>query len=234
MLFTNQEIRAQLQDWAEPQYLQFSAGLTPGANMLGVRMPQLRKLAKQICSADWQAYLAEAWDEYHEEKMLQGLVLGHAKADLTTLLPYVQAFIPKIDNWAINDSFCAAFHQAKQDLPQMLAFIKLYLSAAGEFEVRMAVIMLMNYFLSEEYLPQVFSLLATVQHNAYYVEMAIAWTVATAYAKFPAQSHAFLQQNRLSPSAHNKAIQKARESRRISDADKQALLSLKRSTAPAS
>ena len=94
-------IRGQLLACAEPTYRAFSAKLLPtvdAARILGVRLPTLRKMAKQIAREDWRAYLADAGEDSLEELMLQGMVIGCVKTDLDDILPYVAAFVPKIDN----------------------------------------------------------------------------------------------------------------------------------------
>ena len=98
----------------EPEYQKFSAALIPNiTNVLGVRLPALRKIAKQLASGDWRTYLETAEDEYFEEVMLQAMVIGHVQADLDELLKAIETFVPKIDNWSVCDSFCAGLKYTK-------------------------------------------------------------------------------------------------------------------------
>ena len=100
-------LRDQLLELQEPKYMKFTAALMPGVeNVLGIRLPVLRKIARQIAAGDWRTYLAEAEDFYFEERMLQGLVIGCARCTPAEKLEHVARFVPKIDNWAVCDCFC--------------------------------------------------------------------------------------------------------------------------------
>ena len=103
----NLNIREQLFELAEDEYKQFSSSLLPGIdNLLGVRLPALRKIAKQIAKKDWRSYLENADEIYFEEIMLQGMVLGYINDDIEDVLGYIVDFVPKINNWSVCDSFC--------------------------------------------------------------------------------------------------------------------------------
>ena len=100
-------LREQLLELTEPKYMKFTSALMPGVeNVLGIRLPVLRSIAKEIAAGDWRAYLAEAEDFYFEERMLQGLVIGYARCEPAEKLAHVARFVPKIDNWAVCDCFC--------------------------------------------------------------------------------------------------------------------------------
>lgn len=97
-------LREQLLELTEPKYMKFTSALMPGVeNVLGIRLPVLRSIAKEIAAGDWRAYLAEAEDFYFEERMLQGLVIGYARCEPAEKLAHVARFVPKIDNWAVCD-----------------------------------------------------------------------------------------------------------------------------------
>ena len=228
MIPSNQQIRCQLETYAEPAYARFSARLTPGAKILGVRLPTLRRMAKELAAGDWQAYLRGAWNDYLEERLLQAFVLGYAKTDLETLLPYASAFIPKIDNWSVNDSFCGNFRIARQNRPRMLQFLDPYFTSPQEFSVRMAVIMLQNHFLVPEYLDEYFFRMEEARHEGYYAQMGVAWALATAYCRFPQETLTFLQKNSLPVKTHNKTLQKIRESRLVPLTEKELIHTMKR------
>lgn len=115
-------IKERLLELAEDGYREFSASLTPGKdNILGVRLPALRKLAKEIAKGDFRQYLKEAKDDTFEEVMLQGMVIGACKADIEEVLHLTANFIPKIDNWAVCDSFCSSLKITKT-LKQSMGF----------------------------------------------------------------------------------------------------------------
>jgi 3-methyladenine DNA glycosylase AlkD len=130
----NSIIRKRIFDRAEEEYKKFQSSLIPGEDrILGVRMPCLRELAKEIAKGDWQSYLDNAWSDYYEEVMLQGLVIGYLKASPETVLKYVTRFIPKITNWGVCDSFCAGLAVAKKHREMFWNFIQPYLKSSGEF-----------------------------------------------------------------------------------------------------
>ena len=112
---TQQELRNCLEGMAEKEYKKFSESLVPGVeNMLGIRLPQLRKLAKQLAEGDWKKYLSWQDFAYFEEMMLQGMVLGYVKAPVEEILEAAGQFIPRINNWSVNDSFCTTFQSASK------------------------------------------------------------------------------------------------------------------------
>lgn len=225
----NEEIRAELESLAEPGYREFSLKLTPGAsNILGVRNPQLREIAKRLAKGDWQRYLAEARDDSHEEVMLQGMVIGHIKAEPEQILPLVTAFVPKISNWAICDTFCTGLKQAKKYPDVYWEFIQPYLQDTRPYFIRFGVIMLLAHFVDEQHIDRDLSLFDSIQHDEYYVKMGAAWAVSVCFIKFPERTMDFLKDNRLDDFTYNKSLQKIIESRRVNDETKAKLRGMKR------
>ena len=226
---TNEQIRACLLELAEGDYKEFSAALVPGCkNMLGIRLPKLRELARAIAKEDFREYLDHPWDKYFEEVMIQGMVIGYAKADIEELLTYVTAFIPKISNWSVNDSFCSGFKIASKNRERVWDFLMGYLDCGEEFPLRVIAIMLMDHFLVDEYIDKVLEVYNQIHHAGYYTKMGVAWGIATAYAKFPKKTMVFLKDNKLDDVTYNKAIQKMIESFRVLKEDKEILRSMKR------
>lgn len=218
--FSNEEIKERLIDLAEGNYQEFSSALIPGCKMmLGCRLPGLRNLAKEICKTDFRKYLENPADDYFEEVMLQGFVIGYAKMDMEERLMYAAAFIPKISDWSVNDGFCSTFKAAMKHRERVWEFLLPYAKSEKEFEIRVAAVMYMDYFLTEEYIDRVLEMLFNMKQDDYYAMMGIAWALATAYAKFPEQTKAALDwewpKNTL-----NKAIQKMCESYRVNEEDK--------------
>lgn len=226
---TNQEIRTYLEEHSEEKFQKFTSGLIPGSDViLGVRIPILRDLAKKIAKDDWRTYLKEARDDSYEEICLQGFVIGYAKADIDELLPYVAVFIPKIRDWSVNDTFCATFKIARKNREKVWDFLMQYKDSTNEFEQRVVAVMLMDHFLVPEYIERVLAVWDELKHDGYYCKMGVAWGIATAYAKFPVETHAFLLDNHLNDFTYNKAIQKMMESYRISPEQKEVLRTMKR------
>ncbi|MDM5276148.1 DNA alkylation repair protein [Paenibacillus silvae] len=223
------DIRTQLLSLAEPEYQKFAASLIPNiSNVLGVRLPAVRKIAKQIAVGDWRTYLNTAKDEYFEEVMLQGMVIGHVQAELDELLTRIAAFVPKIDNWSVCDSFCAGLKYTKVHTEAMWNFIQPYLKSEKEYDIRFGVVMLLNFYLEKPYIHQVLPLLDQIKHEAYYVKMAVAWAISIAYVKQPEATMPYLVHNTLDDFTYNKALQKITESYRVTPEDKQVIRSMKR------
>ncbi len=207
----------------------FSTQLTPGCKpVLGVKLPDLRKIAKTIAKGDYRTFLAECPDTLHEYLMLQAFVIGYAKADIDVALVLADAFVPKINDWAVNDGFCQNFKIAEKHREKVWEWLAPYAAECSEFSQRMTAVMLLSHFLVEEYLDRVLQRMNDLQYDGYYTKMAVAWCVATAYAKFPERTLLFMRDNRLDDWTFNKAVQKCIESYRVSDADKKLLRSMKR------
>ncbi len=214
------DVRQELEKLAEQDYKQFSAGLLPGVeHILGIRLPMLRKMAARIAADDWQPYLA-AEPYYFEEIMLQGMVIGAIKVPVEERLTYIAAFVPAINSWSVCDSFCSGLKFAAKNQELVWQFIQPYLHSGQEYQIRFAVIMMMNYFLTAEYIDAVLSLLEQIEHEGYYVKMAVAWTLATALAKQPEPVWAYFQRQQLDSDTWKKTIQKCLESRRIPEVQK--------------
>ncbi|ABN06296.1 hypothetical protein Mlab_0119 [Methanocorpusculum labreanum Z] len=225
----NSEIKSELIRLADPKYRTFSSGLIPGAdNMIGVRIPDLRDLAKRIAAGDWKNYLKEATDDSFEEIMLQGLVIGYAKGQPDEIIAALTYFIPKIDNWSINDSTAMGLKIAKKHQDRFWKFIQPYLDSNQEFFVRFGVVMLLSHYVDEEHISLVLERLDSITHEGYYVRMAVAWAVSVCYVKFPNITHAYLENSSLDNATYNKAIQKICESYRADEEAKTILRGMKR------
>jgi 3-methyladenine DNA glycosylase AlkD len=216
-------------EMADEEYRKFSSSLIPNVdNILGVRLPELRKLAKNIAKGDWRTYLAQADNRYFEETMLQGLVIGYAKTDIEERLRYVADFVPRIDNWSVCDSFCTGLKFTKNYRSLMWDFLQPYLSSDKEYEIRFGVVMLLLYFVEDEYIERVLQWMDRIRHEGYYVKMAVAWAISVCYVKYPEPTMAFLKNNTLDDFTYNKALQKIIESLRVDSGTKHVLRSMKR------
>ncbi|WP_434305068.1 DNA alkylation repair protein [Clostridium botulinum] len=225
----NKTIRDQIFELADEKYQKFSSSLLPNTdNILGVRLPQLRKLAKAIAKDDWREFMANYHSKYFEEIMLQGLVLGYAKADIEEILQYVADFVPKIHNWSVCDSFCAGLKFTKNNMERVWNFIQPFLSSNKEFEVRFGVVMLLDFYINDKYIDEVIKSLDAIKHPGYYAKMAVAWTISICYIKFPKQTMEYLKNNTLDDFTYNKSLQKITESLRVDKETKIIIKSMKK------
>ncbi|WP_068782289.1 DNA alkylation repair protein [Paenibacillus sp. GM2] len=222
-------IKEQIMELAEEEYRLFSSKLIPNIdNITGVRLPALRKIAQRIARSDWRSYLAEAEDDYFEETMLQGMVIGYAVKDIDEVLEYTARFVPKINNWSVCDSFCGGLKLTRSHLDKVWDFLQPYLQSDQEYDLRFGAVMLLEYYVLEDYIDRVLQILDGIRHEGYYVKMAVAWAVSICYIKLPEPTLAYLQHSTLDLFTYNKALQKITESYRVDQATKQMIRSMKR------
>ena len=227
-----EDTRRALQALAEPEYRDFSAGLLPGTeNILGVRLPALRRMAKQIVREDWAAWLEEfdrEGERSFEETMLAGMVIGGAAMAVEERFERIRGFLPRVDNWSVCDSLCASIREAETHREAYWAFLEDYFSAEEEFSQRFALVMATGHFLTPEYIARVLDRLDGFRHPGYYAKMAAAWALSICYVKFPEETFPRLCQSGFDDFTFGKALQKICESRRVDDAARAKIRSLKR------
>lgn len=224
-----ENIKEKLFELADEEYKKFQGLLCPGTNnIIGIRVPILRNLAREIAKEDWREYLQNAKDDYYEEVMLQGMVIGLAKMEFEERIKYVKGFIPKIDNWAVCDVTCAGFKFTKKNMKEVWKFLKPYLTSNKEFEIRFAVVMLLGFYIVEKYISDVLEILNNIHHDGYYVKMAVAWAISVCYIKFPEETLKLLEKNNLDTFTYNKALQKIIESYRVSKEAKDKIRKMKK------
>lgn len=225
------ELDAQLQELADEKYRKFHGKLIPGVDTVfyGVRVPVLRKLAKQMIKGDWRGFVELAGEsEVYEMTMLCGMVIALSKCEFGEKLRYLETFIPRINNWAVCDIVCGDLKDVKKNRREMFQFIQPYRCSAQEYEVRFAAVILMQYFLTEEYIHDVLKIYDGIRHDGYYVKMAVAWGISLCFIKFRELTLAYMTSCKLDDFTYNKSIQKMIESFRVSDEDKQMLRGMKR------
>lgn len=227
-------IRGRLENLAEENYKAFNKKLLPGVkDVLGVRVPVLRSLAKEIAKGDFRGWLKEAETQItesscHEEILLQGLVIGYAKMEKEERTAFLDAFVPKISNWAICDTCTMHMKFMQKEPDYWYDYIMKYRTSIEEFELRFLLVALLAHYTDEKYLNEIFCICNEIRHEGYYVKMATAWLVSVCYVKFPKQTSHFLEKNEMDDFTHNKSIQKIRESYRVSQEEKEWLNSMKR------
>lgn len=221
-------IRAQLFALQDETYRTFHSALMPTVppeTVIGVRVPALRRLAKQLAgTAQAEVFLQELPHFYYEENNLHAFLV-EAIRDYSEALRATEKFLPYIDNWATCDCFCPkVFAKHKEEL---LVHIRCWLDAGEVYTARYGIGMLMRYYLDDAFRPEYLEWVADVRSTEYYINMMRAWYFATALAKQPDAALPWLTEKRLDLWTHNKAIQKAVESRRIPPEMKQLLRGLR-------
>ena len=221
-------IRAQLFALQDKEYQIFNSRLMPtlpSETVIGVRVPLLRKLAKQLADTpEAETFLQELPHFYYEENALHAFLLESVR-DFGTALAATERFLPYVDNWAVCDSFSPkVFAQHK---PELLTAIRRWLSSDQVYTVRYGIGMLMRYYLDDAFRSEYLAWVAAIHSEEYYVNMMIAWYLATALAKQWDATIPYLEERKLSPWVHRKTIQKAVESYRITDEQKVYLKTLR-------
>lgn len=224
-----EENLAALRAMAEDGYAAFQKRLIPDTAypILGVRLPRLRRLARQKAREGWKAALAEPL-VYYEEVLLAGLTIAYARAPLEEKLGAIWALLPKLDSWALTDSIAPTLKVREEELPRLWAFATGCLESPAAYTRRFGLILLLDDFLIPAYWDQVAELVLALRDDRYYVQMAAAWLTAELAVRQFELAAAMLRSGRLDVFTHNKAIQKMRESDRITSEQKTFLLTLKR------
>lgn len=226
-----EEIEKRLLEISEESQKKLNVKLCPDTNkeILGVRIPNLRKLAKEIVKEEkWEQFIKESQDKYFEEVLLQGLAIAYSKKSLQEKYDYMKEFIPKMDSWAMTDTFTPTLKVKDNELENYWKYIIPYTKSKKEFEVRFAIISMLDYYVRDEYVNQVIETLDNIKHEGYYVKMAVAWTLAEIGIKFNELLMNYLNSNNnLDKFTFNKTLQKMIESYRISDKQKDILRKMK-------
>ena len=212
-----------------------------GTRILGMHTPEMKTVAKDLVrSGDWKEQM-EIWKRHrplsgsggltHEERMIWGLSIDYARMPLDERIPAIDDFIPAIDNWALCDNFCCnAKWVEKEDKDRIWEYLTGLIASSGEFRARVGLILALAHFLDDSYIAQTLGTVSARQYrddDPYYIRIGAAWLFAEALCKQYEIALPFIREHRLSPWIHNKAIQKARESRRITPERKAFLNTLK-------
>lgn len=226
----NKEIKEKLFSLADEKYRKFTMLLCPNVNnIIGVRMPILKSIAKELSKENTKEYLKNASNKYYEEIIMQGLVIGLTKElTIDETLYYLKKFIPKIDNWAVCDTLCSSLKITKRNMQKMWDFLNSYINSKNEFEVRFSLVMMLNFYITDEYIDKVFMKINMVRNEGYYAKMSLAWLISLLYIKYRKETVEFLNNNNLDKFTYNKAIQKIIESNRISKEEKDKVREMKR------
>lgn len=217
------EIRAHLESLADPEYKAFNAKLIPNVaadTMIGIRVPVLRAFAKELRRGDGRVlekFLADLPHRYFEENMLHAILIGEVCASVEEVIAELTRFLPYADNWAVTDTIrIRALRRADADVRLWLDQLARWARDTHTYTIRYSVVALMADFLDDRFDAMQLQLVETIQSDEYYVNMARAWYFATALAKQWESTLPLLVERRLDPWTHNKTIQKACDSYRVS------------------
>ena len=225
---TPKEITEKLRELSDEEYRLFQLKLMPSVTedrVLGVRTPLLRKFAKELAKdPDIENFLTDIPHRYYDETNLHGFIISECK-DYEKSVAYVDAILPYVDNWATCDLLSPKAFKKNRD--KLIKDIDRWLASDKTYTVRFGIEMLMSHFLDEDFRPEYLEKLTAIQSGEYYVNMMLAWFFATALAKQWDDTVKYIEEKRLSVWVHNKTIQKAVESYRITDDRKACLKAMK-------
>jgi 3-methyladenine DNA glycosylase AlkD len=196
-------------------------------NYHGVRIPELRKLAKLIAKEKRYDFFSEKHTCF-EEFTIHAFAIGYLKEDINYCLKLVKEFIPYIDNWSVNDSLCQNMKFAKTYQQEVFDFLKEMKDSNNEWEIRVIAVTFLSHFLNDKYIDEVIDILDHLNRPTYMAKMGIAWAYATIMAKYPEKMYTYLPKSSLDDWTFNKSICKMRESFRVKDEDKQKLVNMRR------
>ena len=223
-----ERVRARLFELRDEKYAAFSAKLMPTVDsfqVIGVRTPALRKLAREIAKTEDAAeFMAALPHQYFEENNLHGFMIETIK-DYDACVAALDAFLPFMDNWATCDQTAPKILGRHPD--RLRGQIDIWLRSTHTYTIRYGVGMLLRWFLDERFDPADLKRVAALRSEEYYVNMMVAWYFAEALAKQYDAALPYIEGRKLPDWTHNKAIQKARESFRISPEQKEYLKTLK-------
>ena len=221
-------ITESLLELRDEEYAKFQAKLTPSVDpelFIGVRVPDVRKLAKLLKNdPNAEAFMQELPHKYYDENMLHGLLISDIK-DYDKAVEETNRFLPYIDNWAVCDIMSPKVFKKHKD--KLIVSIRKWAGSKETYTIRFGIEMLMSHYLDEDFNEEYLEIPAKIRSEEYYVNMMTAWFFATALAKQWESVIPYIEKKRLDKWTHNKTIQKAVESYRITDEQKEYLKTLK-------
>lgn len=219
------EIKKLLEENIDLDYQKFNQRILPGvANILGVRMPIIKKIARQYYkNENIHLYIEQLDSLVYEEMLIKGLLI--AQGQLDDRFKYVEAYAKEINNWAQCDLFCSSLKNLDESYYHLA---KKFLNSKQEFYQRFGFVLFLNHFIEDDYIDEILEICETTKTDGYYSMMAAAWLLSMIYLKYPTKTIEFFETSKQDRVLINKAIQKIRESYRVSLEDKEMLKQYKR------
>lgn len=211
---------------ANTKYRDFSKKLIPGdVHMLGINLPTLKKIAKEIAKGDYEKFLQIDDDGVFELKYLKGQVIASLK-DVDEYEKYFMWYLPSITDWSLCDGYVAASKIIKKDRERFFNIAKKLILGGVEFEARVGLVIMLVYMVDDEYIDRVFDLIEGLKSNHYYVKMAHAWLMCELYIKYTDRTKEFLLSNPPEQDVLKMTIRKIKDSYRVTIEDKKWLILL--------
>lgn len=223
-----QEFIRYLINLGEDSYKDFNKKvITTNYETLGIRIPLLRKIASEIFKGEYQEFLEISDSTYYEEVMIKGFVIGKIK-EIDEFMMYFNSYLDLIDNWAICDCFCNSLKIINKNKNYFLNIIDALVKSNNLYYIRVGLVLLLSFYVEEEYIDIILKYLEKIKSNEYYVNMAKAWLLCEVFVKYQDKGLKFLMNNQLDKFTINKAISKIRDSYRVSKETKDMILAYKK------
>lgn len=227
------EIREKLLEMQDLKYKEFHSGLSPNVDhIIGIRVPVLRAYAKELLKQySVEQLLAEIGEFYYEELLLRGMLIGLCKEkNFAVVADYIRDFVPKINSWGVCDTFCAGLKITKKYPDEMWKLMQPYFQSENEFEIRFAVVMLLDFYIDAEHIGTDLKILDQIHCATYYVQMAVAWALSICMIKFYEETKSYMLSEKCSLDlfTYNKTLQKSIESYRLTAEQKNEMRQMKR------
>lgn len=197
------------------KYREFHSKLTDTKyEIIGIRVPIMKKIAKEICKTDIEKFFSVVSNNYYEEIFIEGIVLSSSSENI--LDKFLIKYIEKIDNWAICDSFCSNLKIICKKMGKYWMYFTGLIDLEKEFQTRVSIVIMMNYYLCDNYIDRVLYIVSNINNNnKYYINMAISWLLSVAIIKYEDKVLELLETKKLSKFVQNKTISKINDSYRI-------------------
>ena len=216
-----QQFVDELKNYGDSKYREFHFKLlNSDVKLLGVRTPILKKIAKDLCEKDYQGWLKYNRHDYYEETVIHGLVITTIKTSWEEFIIAFDHFVTYIDNWAACDIVCANAKIFKKYQKQGLEYIKSCLHHQNVWKQRVGLVLLLDFYINDEYINKIFELADQANSADYYVKMAKAWLISICYIKYPSITEEFLYHTKMDNWTLNKTISKICDSKRVNEIDK--------------
>ena len=222
-----QEFIEYLKSLGNKEYQDFHSKITECEDLIGIKTSILKDIAKEIIKGDYQSFLEVNESLLYEPIMIEGFIYGNLKLSFSELTNYLDSYLLKVNNWAHVDLLVSSLKIFKKNQKDGFVYVKKLLHSKNTWSKRCAVVILLNYFINDNYIDKTLELASKIKTKEYYVRMAIAWLFSFAYIKYKEKTLLYLV-NLKDDFIYNKALSKITESRRIMEPEKKFIRSLKR------
>lgn len=201
--------------------------VTTSKEILGIKLPILRQIAKEIGKGNIESFLEQTTNKYHEEILIEGFVISQIK-DPVLSRSYLKDYLLKIDNWATCDSFCSSYKIVKKNKEKYYPFVLDLVKDDKTYHIRVGLVLLLNYYVEDAYLDSIFKVTNRMTSDEYYVKMAVAWLLSICYIKNREKTKKYFTYHQLSPWTYQKTLQKIIESTRTTKEEKEYFRKIKK------